>query len=723
MSILTGVVIVVAMATLAQRSDSLIALFGDAQPPEARRDQISIEVGERRLIDVAANDLHVTPEHLETLRIAVAPACGAAEVDEGAILYIANESCIGALQLLSYCYGGPETCDPAPVTIAVAPAPQRRPAPATTPEGQEIASRLPPLPDFAGDAAAAPAPDGATGEVVASAPLGAWPVGDGPLGDGQAAAPAASAPAPAPVRRAPDVAAAPAISGPGPYAALTAPPALIRNVFPADPGPSFRIAGLPDRRILRALEPATPARPVAPARPVVAGPDPEGPPPQVAEIAREEDSGEAGAPMVSLMEIAPPRSADPSIGASASIAAPAPEFAPGPGPFGASDPIAIAPRAPEAEPRRAGFDLAALSFGAEAPAGAAALRSPAFSGGEPGAGPAAPIPVISGHDAASAAIAEAARITPAPFFDDQLERAGDAPGAAPTLTRLALDAAVGAPPPGLDLPSIGSVSEVPPARLAEGVDEGVDEEVEVAALTPAAAPCAPVKLNVSAMSSAMMRVDVQESCLAGGAAEIRHAGLAFAFSIDGDGRGSVTFPVMSPRAGAEFRAAGVAPVVIPVQAKDLNEVQRVAISWSDPVDLDLHAFEYAARFGGDGHVWSGAPGNERIARRRGGGYLNSYPAIGPSGMGVEVYTFWEPRDGRPGVTQLALDYVSRGEVATGDYCSEGALAAPAFNIMRAEFGRTSQASGVLAPVECGAELRDGRRYISNAVRDLTVARR
>ena len=122
MSILTGLVIVVAMATLAQRSDDIIDFFlkERAAMISPRDDAIRLRPGASALIDVLANDLGVAPEDYGRLRIVVAPPCGAAEATAQGVLYVANDLCDGE-QAFSYCVARGDLCPTARITVTLDP--------------------------------------------------------------------------------------------------------------------------------------------------------------------------------------------------------------------------------------------------------------------------------------------------------------------------------------------------------------------------------------------------------------------------------------------------------------------------------------------------------------------------------------------------------------------------------------------------------------------------
>lgn len=138
MSILTGLVIVVAMATLAQRSDQLFDFFFSEKEASIapQNDSFALFAGESEIIDVLANDENAKPEDEANIHILVSPSCGAAEVTDGGVLYISNDRCVGA-QLFAYCVRRGDECASASVTVNVASAVARREVtPLQTPKAQ-----------------------------------------------------------------------------------------------------------------------------------------------------------------------------------------------------------------------------------------------------------------------------------------------------------------------------------------------------------------------------------------------------------------------------------------------------------------------------------------------------------------------------------------------------------------------------------------------------------
>jgi hypothetical protein len=221
-------------------------------------------------------------------------------------------------------------------------------------------------------------------------------------------------------------------------------------------------------------------------------------------------------------------------------------------------------------------------------------------------------------------------------------------------------------------------------------------------------------------------IRVSSSCRAGEAIILSHAGLEFAARLDNTGRVEIPLPVMDVDSGVVviFGDGGRAVTPLDYDDRAVDLALRVAVTWSTPVDLDLHVFEYAARFGADGHVWQQNPRAFREVRRAGGGYLSSFPALTEGGQSIEVYTFWANSRAQPGYARIALDHASRGDTPVGDFCGAGVLAAPDYLVVRAVGGAvTSRSAGRFAPAACGVALAAEARYENGAVKDLEIAER
>ena len=177
------------------------------------------------------------------------------------------------------------------------------------------------------------------------------------------------------------------------------------------------------------------------------------------------------------------------------------------------------------------------------------------------------------------------------------------------------------------------------------------------------------------------RVAIDTPCRAEQSVVLAYAGAVFIRLLDTHGSGEFVLDCFAGEAEAvTFSFEDNTKIVRQPVAADMREISKVAIVWTDTVDLDLHAFAYAAEFNGPGHVWSGNPGSfdEASTRARqdgrGQGFLSTTGAGGEIGMNFEVYTFVHQAGQTPGSVKLVIDYKTRGSRPADSFCGNGHLA-------------------------------------------------
>jgi len=171
---------------------------------------------------------------------------------------------------------------------------------------------------------------------------------------------------------------------------------------------------------------------------------------------------------------------------------------------------------------------------------------------------------------------------------------------------------------------------------------------------------------------------------------------------------------------------------VPVQLRtlDLDRITMVAVVWKGTVNLDLHAFEYAAKLSDENHVWAGAPSSRWQAEERkrhdgrGHGFV-SYASDGSSeGDQIEVYTFVHEPNQNSGAVTLALDYESRSShPGDQDTCGTGLYADLEYKaFVWHQDGKVSRSRGAFAPSECNRPVGEIARYNSKALPQLFFTR-
>ncbi|MGD9669278.1 MAG: hypothetical protein AB7U75_09485 [Hyphomicrobiaceae bacterium] len=237
--------------------------------------------------------------------------------------------------------------------------------------------------------------------------------------------------------------------------------------------------------------------------------------------------------------------------------------------------------------------------------------------------------------------------------------------------------------------------------------------------------CRDMQLATEPKPAGRLEIKLRSPCLAGRPVTFVYAGHEFVRTV-GDG-GELTFVL--------DMFEGAAPVALKlddgsttnIDASSVNfaQVSKVAVLWSAPVNLDLHALEYLAPRDGPGHVWSKSPGSLDAALTaaregsRGRGFLSTDDTGAGSGTHAEVYTFLHNKNQRQGAITLLIDYETRGDMPSGDYCGQGRLAVIEALVVRLRPGGKVEKETVrLGSAPCGQQLPESKRFNSDTLSDL-----
>lgn len=245
---------------------------------------------------------------------------------------------------------------------------------------------------------------------------------------------------------------------------------------------------------------------------------------------------------------------------------------------------------------------------------------------------------------------------------------------------------------------------------------------------PRVAACGEPDISLSPEEGGLTQISVASPCRAGELVSFTYADATLVERLGADGHTKTMLDCF---------AGDTAPITITFEdgtstvrqpaTDDLTKYSKIAILWSSSVDLDLHAFEYAAAQDDPGHIWSGAPlslaeAETRTKReKRGHGFLSTASAGRSIGMNVEVYTFvHHPRQKAAGV-KMGVDFVSRGRRADGEYCGTDRYAEVHFKAYTLEKGRAVKRLDVaFASLPCGTDISDAARINSRLIPEFSI---
>ncbi|MDX1781671.1 MAG: hypothetical protein R3256_10155 [Thalassovita sp.] len=167
--------------------------------------------------------------------------------------------------------------------------------------------------------------------------------------------------------------------------------------------------------------------------------------------------------------------------------------------------------------------------------------------------------------------------------------------------------------------------------------------------------CEP-EMTARAMPAAMVELSLAAACLPDRRVTIHHNGMMFTQVTDAEGMLRLQVPALSSSGVfiADFGddLGAVAHSAVP----DLAGYDRAVLQWRGNAGLHLHAMEFGAGFGEDGHIWADQPGSSDRALAGQGGFvtvLGDRGLIG--GQRAEIYTFPSGQAPRDGDVVLSVD--------------------------------------------------------------------
>ncbi|CUH64905.1 hypothetical protein TG4357_01567 [Thalassovita gelatinovora] len=279
--------------------------------------------------------------------------------------------------------------------------------------------------------------------------------------------------------------------------------------------------------------------------------------------------------------------------------------------------------------------------------------------------------------------------------------------------RLALDdiTLTVAPPTEEEAPAIFPDRPEPIRHAAATPQLDVEPIVDIPVLGVPATVCDPV-MTVTPMPAAMVELELV-ACLPDQRVSIHHNGMMFSDVTDDQGGLTVQVPALSQIAVfiADFGNGdgAVAHTTVP----DLADFERAVLQWRGAEGLHIHAMEYGAEFGQEGHIWADAPGNADQALAGQGGFLTELGnRQGPDDYRAEIYTFPSGHAARDGDIAFSVDV----EV-TADNCDRE-IGAESLQL-NSDGSPLQVRELVLSMPQCDAQ--GGFLVLKNLLQDLNIA--
>jgi len=149
--------------------------------------------------------------------------------------------------------------------------------------------------------------------------------------------------------------------------------------------------------------------------------------------------------------------------------------------------------------------------------------------------------------------------------------------------------------------------------------------------------------------NATARLRVSAPCHSGQTVAIHHNGLSFTDETDKNGQLDVTIPALSEFAIFLVSFEDQKGTVATTHVTDILAFDRVALQWRGTSAMQIHALEFGASYGQDGHVWSDTTtsGIGNVVRLGSGST--------PQSENVEIYSFPARTVEKSGFVELSVE--------------------------------------------------------------------
>ncbi|NUH66889.1 hypothetical protein HTT03_16520 [Sulfitobacter sp. S0837] len=165
-----------------------------------------------------------------------------------------------------------------------------------------------------------------------------------------------------------------------------------------------------------------------------------------------------------------------------------------------------------------------------------------------------------------------------------------------------------------------------------------------------------IEATARASEAAMVELSLEASCLPNERLTVHHNGMIFTETTDDEGQLNVTVPALAEQAVFILAFGNGDGAVAQTTVPDLADYDRVVLQWKGAAGFEIHAREFGADYGEEGHVWSGAPRDMAAAVTGKGGFLtrNGNTDVAEPLM-AEVYSFPVSTATRDGDIALSVE--------------------------------------------------------------------
>lgn len=213
-------------------------------------------------------------------------------------------------------------------------------------------------------------------------------------------------------------------------------------------------------------------------------------------------------------------------------------------------------------------------------------------------------------------------------------------------------------------PALGSPLEIEKITLTsrQKLPPMTGDAMDVATPASASADAAcRMQASATALPGAMVALNILAPCRGGERVTLHHQGMMVTETLGETGALELTLPALASSAifiiepakvpkALRIRSAPADGAVVQVEVPDMAQVDRVVLQWSGNSGFEVHAREFGAQYGEQGHVWHGAEPARGLGEMV---QLGDRAQLSP--RLAEVYSFRRDASGADGVIEISVE--------------------------------------------------------------------
>ena len=214
------------------------------------------------------------------------------------------------------------------------------------------------------------------------------------------------------------------------------------------------------------------------------------------------------------------------------------------------------------------------------------------------------------------------------------------------------------------------------------------------------------------VAGAMVELTMQADCMPNERVTVHHNGMIFTETTSGAGAVNLRVPALAQDAVFILAFTSGEGAVAQTKVEELADYDRSVLQWKGNTGFEIHAREFGADYGSEGHIWDGSPGMIADAVSGASGVLTSHGDLeSAEPLLAEVYSFPKGYVGNGGIISLSVE----AEVTAANCGLE--IEAQSLEVQP---DGTIKTQNLILPVpECDAE--GSFLVLNNLLQDLKVA--